>query len=71
MSDLVMGNLCVAGDIHLVDDPNAMGRSDEVDKIPLALVIEFETVEDVRRAMSDGACQFSSFSCRWKVGGES
>jgi hypothetical protein len=70
VSDIVEGNLCVAGDIHLIDKPTAQGRSDDVDRIEMALVIEFKSVADIRKAMSDGVCKFTSFDCRWKVNKE-
>ena len=41
-----------------------------VDRIEMALVIEFKSVADIRKAMSDGVCKFTSFDCRWKVNKE-
>ena len=67
VSKIVKGNIVVAGDIHLIDKPSAQGRSDDVDRIEMALVIEFKSVADIRKAMADGMCEFTSFDSRWKV----
>jgi len=55
------GNACVAGDIHIVDNPEADGSDLEPEKIPFALLIEFDSADEVRKAMSDGSCTFTVF----------
>jgi len=55
---LARGNVVEAGDIHTINDPEDM---ETVCAVNMALVIQFESVEAIRKAMSDGKCEFTLF----------
>jgi hypothetical protein len=48
----VMGRLAIMGEIVTVES------EDTTQKHPLALLITFDSVEDVRKAIGDGTCRF-------------
>lgn len=58
---LAFGNACIAGDIHIIDDPDAIGGDTQPEKIPFALVIQFDGPEAIRKAMADRTCKFTVF----------
>jgi len=57
----VEGNAVIMGNICVIDEPDSLGRSDEVDRIAQALVIQFKSKEDIRQAIRDGRCRFTIF----------
>jgi hypothetical protein len=60
-AELVTGNAVMAGDIHVIDDPEAMGRSAQTEKLEFSLLNQFKTAEEVRAAMHAGVCRFTVF----------
>jgi hypothetical protein len=58
MSDEVRGALIAMGNLHMVDDPEAEGSSSLPYGVPMALVIQFHSKEDIRRAIKEGRCTF-------------
>jgi hypothetical protein len=62
-NDIAYGNACIAGDIHIIDDPDAQGGDSKPEKITYALVIQFDSAEEVRKALKDQECSFSVFGC--------
>lgn len=58
---MVTANAIAVGDIHTVDDPEAMGRSEKPHKTRFAMLLEFEDAEAIRQAMADGKVEFTVF----------
>lgn len=54
-------NVVIAGNICVVDDPDSQGSSKDIDRIDMALVIQFDSKEAIREAMSSGKCEFTVF----------
>ncbi len=53
-----MAAATIVGNIFVVDDPNADGRDAEPYEIKKAIVIEFDTAEELREALKAGRCEF-------------
>ena len=56
-----MAKLITAGNIYTVDNPKALGSDDEVHESVMALLIEFESVDELQEAMTNGQCKFKTF----------
>lgn len=52
-----MAKLIVMGDIQLVEDHDLK----EITEIPMALVIQFDSPEDIRQAIGSGKCEFDLY----------
>jgi anti-sigma28 factor (negative regulator of flagellin synthesis) len=52
--EMVKGKLAEMGEIPVQEIGSA-----EVHTYPMALVITFDKVEDIRKAIADGACRFA------------
>ena len=57
MDEIVESKLCMVGSFAVLD--NADLASDDDFKTKLGLVIEFDTVEDLREAMKQGMVKFN------------
>lgn len=68
--NMTRGNLVSAGDLTLCEDPHPPILTMDLTPIEKAILIEFETEEDVRAAMDAGCCSFSLFSGLKGEGGE-
>jgi len=56
---LAVGNACALGDLTMVDNPEDQKEEWETYGVKFALLIEFESAKDVKRAIKDGKCLFS------------
>jgi len=54
-----VGYCTTLGRLHLIDDPLSQGRSDEVQTIELAMVVEFSTKKEMAAALSAGQLRLS------------
>jgi len=57
-----MANVVVAGNIHIVDDPESEGGSAVPYEIGRAIVIQFESTDLVRKALLEGKVSFTVFA---------
>lgn len=58
---MVKANAVEVGDIHTVDDPDAMGSDHKTHKCRFAMLLQFENAEAIRQAMADGQVEFTIF----------
>ena len=58
MSDMKTGSLAIMGYIHTVDNPDSKCRSDDVVLHRYSILVEFDSNEDLLRAVADGKCAF-------------
>jgi len=57
-----MANATIAGNIFTVDNPEAEGSDSEPEEHKIALLIEFDSVDEIRQAMKKGECKFTVFA---------
>lgn len=50
---MVNGQLAIMGQIDVKED------EETVQRYPMALLIKFKTVEEIRQAIADGECKFT------------
>ncbi len=48
----------IAGNIHVVDNPEAEGRDAEPYEVKQAIVIQFDDIQELRDALQSGECKF-------------
>ncbi|MEM1188174.1 MAG: hypothetical protein AAGI72_06595 [Pseudomonadota bacterium] len=58
-NEAICGELIMQGNIHTVDDPAGSGASKVATGHPMAILVQFESIEDIRRAVADGRCTFT------------
>lgn len=56
---LAKGNACALGDLTMLDNPEDTREDWEPYKVKYALLIEFDSEQDVKRAINDGKCEFT------------
>jgi len=59
-----MAKATIAGNIHIVDNPDAEGSDRRPYEIKRAIVIEFDTVEELREALKNGRCEFGGLGVK-------
>jgi len=54
-------NATEVGEIYTVDNPSACPDHAEPHKYKFAMLLQFESSEDIRQAMKDGRVEFTTF----------
>jgi len=60
-NEMVKANAVEVGEIHTVDDPEAMGGSQQPQKCSYGMLLQFESAAAIRQAMADGKVEFTVF----------
>ena len=58
---MVKANATVMGNIFIVDNPEAEGRDARPQEYKKCLVLQFESTDDIRKAIEDGKVEFTVF----------
>ena len=56
---LAKGNACALGDLTMLDNPEDSCEDWKPYKVKYALLVEFDSAQDVEKAIKDGKCEFT------------
>ena len=62
-----MAKLIEAGNIHVCDNQDADGADPTPTMVPMALLIQFDSIDEINQAIEQGKCEFK---WAWDVNSE-
>jgi len=60
---LAKGNACSVGDLNMLEscEPDEPKENWEATRVKFAILIEFKTEREIKKAINDGKCEFTLF----------